>query len=122
MPGFGGWRPAPPCLPTPQLRSPETCHLRHPRAKSGMSLSSFHLLDDLLQLRRHFRKRLATDLHGSVLATPNHQVDLAQRAVLLGKIFAEMSAATFFPLHSRARDGFGNSEKVLQIQCGMPAR
>src|SRR5882724_8225160 len=55
-----------------------------------------HFLNNLFQLSRHFRDRLALQLHGSIFSLENDNIDLAELRVLLRQVLAKMSAPAFF--------------------------
>src|SRR5688572_9734894 len=60
-----------------------------------------HLLDNLLQLRRHFRNRHTRDLHLPVGVLLERQIELRRLGILVGIIFAEMPAATLLAFDRR---------------------
>src|SRR5262249_4670803 len=95
-------RPAPPCPPTPRSCSRGTRRLSRRHARCGRWPFSFHLLDNLFQFRRHFRKGLATKLHRPIAPLPNHDVDLAEGRFFIAIILAELAAAPSLALRGRA--------------------
>src|SRR4029078_6791655 len=88
----------------------------------GERRSSFHLLDDLLELSRHFRNWGAGHFHSTVGALARDQVEGAVGLVLLGIVVAEMPAPTLFPFEGAARHRFRDRQQVVEVERGMPAR
>ena len=91
------------------------------RARSETSPYSFHLLDHLFQIIRHFGQRLARTSIASVAFAPDIVFTLRTSRSLVRVIIAELRAAAFFSLHRRAGHRFRNREQILQIECGVPA-
>src|SRR5262245_50335571 len=79
------------------------------------------LLDDLLELSRHRRNRLARELHRAVCAFPNDEVERAELGRLLRVVLAEVGAAAFLALDGDGRDGLGDGQEIRQIDTGVPA-
>ena len=84
-------------------------------------MSFLLLLNDLFQFRRHWRNVLAQNLHFTAGTAADDDVEFAERFVFVWIILTEVAAAALAPLQGRTRDGFGNRQKIGQVERGMPA-
>ena len=90
------------------------CSSRSQRSDSEMfslfiRFRSFHFLDDLLQMIRHFRQGFQRMIEPSA-AFRNHRIYFRELVVLVGIIIPELCAAAFLSFERRARDRFRNGE------------
>src|SRR5205814_604509 len=115
-------------------RSPRTCPRRRRRARPAASpspagapfsppgppapsraASSLHLLDDLLEFRRHLGYGRLLELHAPVGPLADDQVDLAEVGRLVGEVVAEVAAAALLAGQGAAGDGLRDGQQVVQV-------
>src|SRR5437762_12857005 len=89
---------------------------------SLVSARSFHFLNHLFQIIRHFRQRLQSNFHCPVGGFANDRVHFRKLVVLIWIIFTELRAATFLSLQRRASDRLRNGQQVFQVERGVPSR
>src|SRR3954464_12450668 len=150
-PGSGGWHRGRPYPPKPWRNNPAAVRCFHSPATPGkspygspfqrwcrcaarpaghsercwsaiLSQPSFILLDDSLQMLRHFRYRLARELRLTVRTTANDDVELAEVRIFLGIVVAEMSTAALLSLERCARNDLGDCQQILKVERGVPPR
>src|SRR5436190_24318340 len=88
---------------------------------SVVSFSLTHFLDDGFQFRWHFGDRYSSDLHRPVGCFFESEIKFCVFRVFARKIVAILSAAALLSLEGRPRDGLADDEKILEVECGVPA-
>src|SRR4030095_1965599 len=72
--------------------------------KVAVITKSFHLLNHLLQIIRHFGQRLHSNFHRSIWRFSNDRVYLCELVVLIRIIIAKLRTATFLSLKGSTRN------------------
>src|SRR6516164_1903819 len=98
-------------------------HHRNRRAKCETSPGAplLHLLYYLLQLMGQWRRGLLFHYHRAIPSAPDDDVMLAPVGILIGEIFAELSAAAFLSQQGGACNGLADVDKIGEIHGGVPA-
>src|SRR5437660_10095537 len=83
-------------------------------------MSFLLLLNDLLQFPWHWRNILAQNLHFTARTAAHDDIEFAESFVFVWIILTEVATTALTALQGRTRDGFRNSQKIGQIERGMP--